>query len=666
MASIIEQTEQDFAPDGVLSGARGYEYRPEQQQLAMAVAHALEEESPLLAEAGTGVGKSLAYLLPAVRFAVERGRKAIISTHTINLQEQLFGKDIPTAAKALKIPFRAALLKGRSHYLCRTRLQRAIDQARDLFNREEMAQLQLVREWAQDCGEGWLSDLPQELGISEKVRAQVCSENHVCTLRNCGPNCPYQVARRKVEEAEVVVLNHTLFFGLMSMTDLMREEREGEGFTDSPGFIFPHDFVILDEAHTIEDVAAAQFGTVLPEFELRRDLWRLYNPRTRKGILRHAATPRLLQLIEEAQMASDEFFDCAFKDSELALNDSAQVRLIKPKWTYDRITQPLADLEGEVLSMARGEENEVTRAEFMDTATRLLAYRNAAEEVINLTNDEEAVYWAEAGGDRGERRYMILRSAIVNVAPLLREKLFESGRSCICTSATLSAGVMGTGYFAGRVGAENTPAIQIGSPFDYSEQMRVTVVRSMPDPGDDSYEEALFDSICHALKKTSGHAFVLFTNYRTLRNIAEKLRPVCEREKWPLLAQGDGIGRTDMLNLFRRQMGSVLLGTSSFWMGVDVPGEALSHVIVTKLPFGTPTDPLVAARSQDMKANGRDAFREYSLPEAILKFRQGVGRLIRSKTDHGHITLLDSRLCNKSYGRLFLRALPEGVSVEIE
>lgn len=663
MLNLSEQIEHDFAPDGVLSGARGYEFRPEQQQLAVAFARAMEDDSALLAEAGTGVGKSLAYLLPAVRFAVEQGRKAIISTHTINLQEQLFGKDIPTASQALGIPFKAALLKGRAHYLCHTRLRRAIDQAQDLFNRDEMEQLRRVREWAQDCGEGWLSDIPPELAISEKVRAQVCSENHVCSLRNCGPNCPYQIARRKVEEADLVVLNHTLFFGLMSMTDLIREEQATEHDVDSPGFIFPHDFVILDEAHTIEDVASTQFGTALPEFELRRDLWRLYNPHTRKGSLRHAATPRLLQLIEEAQMACDEFFDRAFKDSQLAANEAAQIRLRSPLWTEDILTSPLADLEEEVLDMARGEENEITRAELMDTATRLLAYRNAAEDLINLRHAGEAVYWAEGAGDRASRRYLTLRSAIVNVAPVLREKLFESGRCCICTSATLSAGSMGTTYFAGRVGAESAQALRIGSPFDYSRQMQVTVVRSMPSPLEEEYETALFKTICLALEKTCGHAFVLFTSYRTLRNIAEQLRPFCAEKGWPLLVQGDGINRTDMLNAFRRQTGSVLLGTDSFWMGVDVPGDALTHVILTKLPFDSPSDPLVEARSNDMVANGRSPFYEYSLPQAILKFRQGVGRLIRSQSDHGHITLLDSRLCSKSYGRLFIQALPPGAPV---
>ena len=664
MEDLVAQSRFDFSAEGVLSGGRGFEFRPQQQQLAVAVASALQGERTLLAEAGTGVGKSLAYILPAVRFALENGRKAIISTHTINLQEQLFGKDIPTAAKALGLPFRAALLKGRANYLCRTRLQRAIDQANDLFNQEERRQLMLVREWARDCGEGWLSELPTDWGITDKVRAQICSESHVCSLRNCGPNCPYQIARRKAEEAELVVLNHTLFFGLMSNLDLQQALKQ-DGVESVDGFLFPHDFVILDEAHTIESVAAHQFGVVLPEFELRRDLWRLYNPRTRKGILRHAATPRLLQLIEEAQVAVDEFFDRAAKDCKSGQrkenSDARELRLRQPYWTEDVLTDPLNDLREEIVGMAKGEENEITRAELLDSAATLQAYSASAEEIIRLSEQENSVYWAEFGGRQDDRRYLTLHSAVINVAPLLREKIFERGRACICTSATLSAGDMGMAYFAGRVGAENAECLQIGSPFDFANQMQVNVTRNMPDPTDsEQYLPALCDAVSRALVQSDGGAFVLFTSYSTLRSVADAIRPLCAEHHWKLFVQGDGMGRTDMLNLFRACKGNVLLGTDSFWTGVDVPGDVLSHVIVVKLPFDSPSTPLVEARCESILSRGGKPFYEYSLPEAILKFRQGVGRLIRSKSDTGLITLLDSRLCSKPYGRSFLHALPPG------
>ena len=658
MLSLADQTHHDFSPGGILSGGRGFEFRAEQQQLAVAVAQALESESALLAEAGTGVGKSLAYLVPAVRFALERGRKAIISTHTINLQEQLFGKDIPTAAKALGLTFRAALLKGRANYLCLTRLQRALEQATDLFNQEEVRQLRDLQEWSRACGEGSLSELPAELHITRKVWAQVCSENHVCTPRNCGPHCPYQAARRRVEEADVVVLNHTLFFGLLSLAEAAREE-EPSLEDEAPGFIFANDFVILDEAHTIESVAAHQFGVSLPEAELRYDLLRMYNPRTHKGTLRHAATPRLLQLVEEAQAAAEEFFAVARRDSRLEENNGV-VRLRHPEWTQDLLSPALAALEQEVLTMARDEENDLARAELMDNAARLVSYRSAARELISLEQSGTCVYWAETAGQEG--KFTLLRSAVINVAPLLRDKLFESGRCCICTSATLSAGEIGTRYFAGRVGAESAASLRIGSPFDFARQMRIVVARSMPPPPplgpEEAYREGLFTWICSALEESGGCAFVLFTSYSLMRALAERLRPVCAEHGWPLLVQGDELDRTQMLRLFRRQSGSVLLGTDSFWMGVDVPGEALTHVILTKIPFESPGNPLVEARLEDIRARGGNPFAEYTLPEAVLKFRQGVGRLIRSKTDSGVVTLLDSRLTRKTYGERFLLALP--------
>ena len=310
--------------------------------------------------------------------------------------------------------------------------------------------------------------------------------------------------------------------------------------------------------------------------------------------------------------------------------------------------------------MAAVEENDLTRAELQDVQARLCAYREAAKELIQLTNVDTAVYWAETSGQ--ERQYTTLRSALINVADLLREKLFETGNTCICTSATLSTGERGMGYFAGRVGAESAETLQIGSPFNFAEQMRVIVARSMPPPppasDEDTYAPALFDWITRSLDESDGRAFVLFTSYNLMRRMAGLLRPYCTERGWPLLVQGDGQDRTRMLRDFRQNIGSVLLGTDSFWTGVDVPGEALSNVIVTKIPFESPTNPLTEARMEDITARGGNSFRDYSLPEALLKFRQGIGRLIRSKTDHGIITLLDSRVTSKYYGARFMYAIP--------
>ena len=350
MGWLTEQTLADFSETGVLSGATGFEFRPQQQQMAAAVAQALENSEPLLVEAGTGVGKSLAYLIPSIRFALQNGRKAVVSTHTINLQEQLFHKDIPTVKKALGCQFQAALLKGRANYLCKTRLRRAMEQSRDLFNQAEAKQLHQLLEWYRGCPEASLSELPEELEISPKVWAQVCSENHVCTARNCGPDCPYQAARRRVQDAQVVVLNHTLFFSLLALA----EEMQHPDMEAPDGFIFPGDFVILDEAHTMETVAANQLGAALSEPELKYDLLRLYNPSTHKGTLRHNATPQLLQLIEEAQAAADEFFSLARDNSQVEAHHGT-VRLRQGGWTEDLLSPALTALYNEVREMAAGE-----------------------------------------------------------------------------------------------------------------------------------------------------------------------------------------------------------------------------------------------------------------------------------------------------------------------
>lgn len=655
MGLLSEQTLLDFSETGLLSHARGFEFRPEQQQMAVAVAETLENESALLAEAGTGVGKSLAYLIPAIRYALDHGRKAVISTHTINLQEQLFHKDIPTVARALNCHFDAALLKGRANYLCRTRLRRAMEQANDLFNQAETKQLYDLLAWAKDCGEGSLAELPHELNISPKVWAQVCSENHVCTPRNCGYDCPYQAARRRVQEAQVVVLNHTLFFGLLSLADeMMTIEPEGP-----PGFIFPNDFVILDEAHTIENVAANQLGLSLSEAEMKYELLRLYNPSTHKGSMRHNASPTVLQLIEEAQAAVGEFFTAARADCQLEAHHGT-VRLRQPEWTENLLSPVMRQLFAEIKDMAALEENELTKAELLDTAARILAYDEAATEMVKLSKADTTVYWVESHGLEGQ--FTTMRGALINVAPVLREKLFEAGRSCICTSATLATGERGMGYFAGRVGAESARPLQIGSPFDFEKQMRILVARSMPPPPpaseEDEYHPALADWIMRSLDESQGRAFVLFTSYSLLRAMAVRLRPFCQERGWPLLVQGDELSRSQMVHSFRENIGSVLLGTDSFWTGVDVPGEALSNVIVTKIPFESPGNPLVEARIEDITARGGNAFRDYSLPEALLKFRQGVGRLIRSKSDTGLITILDSRVTSKFYGSRFMYALP--------
>lgn len=633
-----------FSPDGLFARASDFEYRPEQQQMAMAVAHAIETDSPLLVEAGTGVGKSLGYLLPALRHALTHERKAVISTHTINLQEQLINKDLPILQKAMNAEFSAALLKGRHNYLCLTRLKRAIEQADDLFSGHELDELKRIHEWSYKGQGGTLSEMPFFPSI--KVWEMVRSEPHICTMKFCGPNCPYQLARKRVLEADVVVLNHTLFFNLLAQAE-ENDVREG--------FVFPGDFVILDEAHTIENIAARQLGVHLSESNLRYDLLRMFNPRTRKGLLRPYGDAGLLQQVADVQAACDVFFDNVRED--LGLKERRRtIRLRDANWTENVINLPVAELVMSLKKLSDEVENEMSKSELQDMAVRMQSVRESAVHLLELS-DGNSVYWAEPSGQGGANT--ILTSAPVEVGEILRDKLFGAGRGLVLTSATLGTGEEGMGYFAGRVGADQVPNIRIGSPFDYKEQMRLVVARSMPEPDEPEYAEELAKWVGRYLKESQGRAFVLFTSYKLMQDTARRVSPACEEKGWRVFVQGSGLPRHSMLQAFREDVNSVLFGTDSFWTGVDVPGEALSNVIVTRLPFEVPDHPLVESRYERIEERGGNPFMEYSLPEAVLKLRQGVGRLIRTKNDRGMVVILDSRLARKRYGARFLRALPD-------
>lgn len=644
MTELGRYVHEAFSPNGIFSRAADFEYRPQQQQMAMSVAHALESGSPLLVEAGTGVGKSLGYLLPSLKFALSRDRKAVVSTHTINLQEQLIKKDLPILREAMGAEFSAALLKGRGNYLCLTRLRRAMEQADDLFSTYESEELKRIQEWSLSGQGGTLSDMP--FFPSSKVWSLVCSEPHICTMKYCGPNCPYQVARKRVLDADVVVLNHTLFFSLLSQA----EENELE-----EGFVFPGDFLILDEAHTIENIAARQLGVQLSESHIKYELLRMFNPKTKKGVLRTLGDARLLQQVTEVQEACDVFFENVRED--LGLKEKRRtIRLREPEWTENVLNLPVAELVMSLKKLSDDTEHEITRSELQDMALRMQSIRENAVHLLELS-DDNSVYWAEPSGQGGKNT--VITSAPVEVDAILREKLFSSNRAVILTSATLGTGEEGMGYFAGRIGAEAVEKIQIGSPFDYKEQMRLVVARSMPEPDDEHYETELAEWVKRFLEESDGRAFVLFTSYRLMQETARKVSPFCEEKGWKVYVQGHHLPRHAMLQAFREDVHSVLFGTDSFWTGVDVPGEALSNVIVTRLPFEVPDHPLVESRFERIRERGGVPFMEYSLPEAVLKLRQGVGRLIRTRKDKGMVVILDSRLAKKRYGARFLKALPD-------
>lgn len=614
---------QVLAADGPLADlVDGYAARPQQMEMAEAIAAALEKGESLICEAGTGTGKTLAYLVPALL----AGQKVVISTGTRNLQDQLFDRDLPLVQKALAAPAVTALLKGRANYLCLLRMQQAEQQGAGL-DRASMALLAGIRGWGNQSLDGDLAGFP-DLPEESRLRGLVTSTAENCLGQSCEhfDRCFVFQARKRAQEADVTVVNHHLFLSDLGL--------RGRGY----GELLPDfDVAIFDEAHQLPELASQFFTRSVTSHQ-----WFEFLQDTRAAYLKEAADlPEFNNRLDAVETA--------LRALRLTLGTEDGSRAWCELRDQEPVQNAVATLLSAVDAVREVLENFAARGRLLDNCFRRLAELLQMTAAFHDSADPASVQWLELRG-----RGFLLHQTPLDVADLFRQGLNPGLHPCIFTSATLS--VDGDfSHFATRLGLQQVPARSWPSPFDFPQQAMLYIPPGLPDPRAGGYTERVVEAAVPLLRLTRGHAFLLFTSYRALHLAAPLVRAALS---YPVLVQGEA-PRTELLERFRNTSNAVLLGTSSFWEGVDVRGQSLSCVIIDKLPFAAPDDPVLQARMRKLQEEGRNPFMDYQVPEAVISLRQGIGRLIRDERDYGVLMICDPRLLSRPYGRVFLRSLPE-------